>query len=68
MFELLGDYSGNHAVDAADYVVWQSQNGSSGVFEQFVADGDDDGDVDSADYDIWRQGSRFTPEMFDLAV
>jgi hypothetical protein len=56
VFELLGDYNNDGIsdppanVDSADYVTWQSQNGQSG---NLWADGDDDGDVDGDDYDLW---------------
>lgn len=47
-----GDYNGNGAVDAADYVVWRDTLGST---NNLVADGSGNGIVDSADYDFWRQ-------------
>jgi hypothetical protein len=57
-FELLGDYNDDGVigtspadVDSADYVTWRVQEGESGGV--FSADGDDDGDVDDDDYDIW---------------
>jgi hypothetical protein len=46
-FELVGDYNLSRSVDAADYVVWQEQNGQTG--SGLAADGDDDGDVDDSD-------------------
>jgi hypothetical protein len=33
--------------------MWRSQSGSTGGVEQFAADGDDDGDVDADDYNVW---------------
>ena len=73
VFDLLGDY--NHdgqadygSVSAADYTLWQDQNGSSGGFEQFSADGDDDGDVDADDYDIWTANFGHTLDLFALSV
>ncbi|MGL4514777.1 MAG: dockerin type I domain-containing protein [Lacipirellulaceae bacterium] len=57
VFDLLGDYDGDGvaggAVNAGDYTVYAEQLGSVGNWEQFSADGDDDGDVDSADHAIW---------------
>jgi hypothetical protein len=63
VFDLLGDYSRDGAVDSGDYVLWQTQNGSTGNQEQFAADGDDDGDVDSGDYSVWSShyGNSFQP-------
>ena len=52
----------------ADYVVWQTQNGSTGVPGQFTADGDDDGDVDQDDYDIWSQNFGNSLQLFELTV
>jgi hypothetical protein len=48
---LAGDYNGNGAVDAADYVVWRKTLGSTAVL---AADGDDNGRVDQYDYVVWR--------------
>ena len=51
---LLGDYNGNHVVDAADYVLWRRTVGNT-VSRPFVgADGDGSGTVDSPDYGVWR--------------
>jgi hypothetical protein len=59
-FELLGNYKldddGNGipdqpaAVTAADFTLWELLEGTSDL----SADGDDDGDVDQCDYDIWE--------------
>jgi hypothetical protein len=48
---LVGDYNGNGAVDAADYVVWRDTLGSK---SERAADGNNDKMIDSADYAIWR--------------
>jgi hypothetical protein len=48
---LVGDYNGNGAVDAADYVVWRDTLGSQA---ERAADGNNDQMIDSADYAIWR--------------
>ena len=50
MATLLGDYSGNGIVDAADYTVWADNFGST---TNLAADGNGDGVVDAADYTIW---------------
>jgi hypothetical protein len=42
-----GDYNGNGAVDAADYVLWRS----GGPLQNEVAS---TGTVDQADFDAWR--------------
>lgn len=51
LFELLGDYNADGSVDAADYVLWQEQEGEEG--SNLAADGNDNGVVDDDDYDIW---------------
>lgn len=70
VFELLGDYNGNRIVDAADYTVWRDTLGVGSAdpahWEQYAADGDDDGDVDQDDYDIW--GSHFGNTLSLLGV
>jgi hypothetical protein len=52
---LVGDYSGNGIVDAADYVVWRSTLGST---TDLRANGDNTGAsagvIDQADYSVWR--------------
>jgi Animal haem peroxidase len=45
-----GDFDGDGAVDAADYVVWRKYEGTSNAW----ADGDGDGVVGPEDYAIWR--------------
>ena len=49
---LAGDYNGDGAVDAADYVTWRETDGQS-VAAGTGADGDRNGLVDSNDYDVW---------------
>jgi hypothetical protein len=73
VFDLLGDYNNDGEADygsvsAADYTIWQNQNGSSGGLEQFSADGDDDGDVDAADYDIWHDNYGHALDLVDVGV
>lgn len=47
-----GDYSGNGAVDAADYVLWRNTLGQSGA--GLAADGNANQTIDSVDYSMWR--------------
>jgi hypothetical protein len=49
---LAGDYNGDGAVDAADYVVWRDTTGQSG--SGLAADGNGNQQIDQGDYDIWR--------------
>ena len=51
---LHGDYNGDGAIDAADYVAWRSGMGSTADLN---ADGNGDGRIDAGDYNVWR--SRF---------
>jgi hypothetical protein len=50
------DYNKNGIVDAADYIIWRKQDGTS-VPPYTGADGTGDGMVNQADYTFWR--SRF---------
>src|SRR5690349_1678566 len=52
LLAVTGDYSANHVVDAADYVLWRKSAGSTGAQP---ADGNGDLIVNDADRDIWRQ-------------
>lgn len=45
-----GDYNGDGAVDAADYVVWRHTAGGINL----AADGNRDGVVNNLDYNLWR--------------
>jgi hypothetical protein len=47
-----GDYNGNGVVDAADYVVWRDNLGST-ESHFYQGDGSGDGVVDNADYGLW---------------
>jgi hypothetical protein len=51
---LAGDYNGDGAVDAGDYIVWRRTLGTTGVPAFSGADGDGDGTVDQDDFDVWR--------------
>ena len=46
---LLGDYNGNHVVDAADYTVWRNSLGGSSLLNDATP-----GMVDVADYNYWK--------------
>lgn len=50
---LLGDYNGDHTVDAADYLIWRKTFGA--IVEMFEgADGSGNGMIDETDYGVWR--------------
>ncbi len=49
---LPGDFSGDGAVDAADYVVWRNSLGQSGP--NLAADGNRNNQIDAGDYDVWK--------------
>ena len=66
MFDLLGDYTRDGAVDSADYVLWASENGSTGAIEQFAADGNDDGLVDTNDYNVWSGHYGYTFHSYNV--
>ena len=51
--ELNGDYNGDGAIDAADYVVWRNTLGSM-VTPGTGADGNEDGEITQLDYQVWR--------------
>jgi Dockerin type I domain len=55
---VVGDYNGNGTVDAADYVVWRRQQGTTA--SGLAADGNGDGTVNTADYTIWRTNYSVT--------
>jgi hypothetical protein len=48
---LAGDYNGDGAVDAADYVVWRKTLGQTGI--GLAADGNANGEIEAGDYVIW---------------
>ena len=45
-----GDYNGNGAIDAADYVVWRDNLGTTNTIPNDLTPGM----VTQADYDVWR--------------
>jgi hypothetical protein len=67
---LAGDYNGNLAVDAADFVVWRNTMGA--IVSPFSgADGNGDGQIDAADYGVWRANfgkTAATATVFAVAV
>ncbi len=50
---LTGDYNGDGAVNAADYIVWRNTFGTT-VTPYSGADGDGSGTIGNADYALWR--------------
>jgi hypothetical protein len=50
--DLVGDYNGDGNVNGADYNIWRSQFGFTGV--NINSDGNGDGRVDMRDYVVWR--------------
>jgi hypothetical protein len=52
--KVAGDYNGDNVVDAADFVTWRDQDGTSPATPGTGADGDGSGFIDSLDYDYWR--------------
>ena len=50
---LPGDYNGNQAVDAADFVLWRKTKGAD-VPQYAGADGNGSSKIDDGDYDVWR--------------
>jgi hypothetical protein len=51
----LGDFNQNGVVDAADYVLWRRQLGTTGVTPYSGADGSGNGSVGPEDYGVWRE-------------
>jgi hypothetical protein len=47
---MAGDFNGNGAVDAADFVVWRKYEGTNNLW----ADGDGNGSVGPEDLALWR--------------
>jgi hypothetical protein len=66
-----GDFNGNGAVDAADYIVWRRNLGQT-VLPGSAGDGNEDGWIDQNDYAIWRANfgrtSNPAPARTDTAV
>jgi hypothetical protein len=57
---LPGDYNRNHVVDAADYTLWRNTLGQINVTPYTGADGDGDGKILRADYDVWEANYGLT--------
>ncbi len=51
-----GDFNGDGAADGEDFLLWQQQRGSTGLYPlaNLPADGNVDGVVDDADLELWR--------------
>ncbi len=62
---LPGDYNGDGAVNAADYVLWRNSANTS-VVAYSGADGDGSGYIDAADYAVWR--SHFGDTLGNSAI
>lgn len=54
---LAGDYNEDGIVNAADYVLWRNQRGSTTAY---FADGNNDGTVTQVDYEVWRSAFNST--------
>lgn len=67
--ELLGDYNGDHTVNAADYTVWRNTLRMY-VAQYSGADGDGSGQIDEADYQIWKDnyGESLSEEAATVAL
>ena len=65
-FSRWGDYCGNREVDAARYAQWLNQVNQTG--SKLAADGDDDGDVDQNDCNLWVQKFGFTLQLFNVSA
>jgi hypothetical protein len=66
--ELVGDYNGDGDVGAADYTVWNDTQGSTPDSGAVTADGDDDGDIDNLDDDVWATFSGNWFDVFDVSL
>jgi predicted outer membrane repeat protein len=71
VFELLGDYNDDGVtdvspsdVDTSDYIVWRDTEGS---MTDLSADGDDNGIVDDADYQLWQGNFGWTLMLHGIA-
>lgn len=57
---ILGDYNSDGAVDANDVVTWRKTFNATGL-PYFGADGNGDGIVNDADYQVWGANFGRTP-------
>lgn len=49
-----GDFDGDHDVDGADFVIWQTNFPKASGATLATGDADGDGDVDGADFVVWQ--------------
>ena len=74
-----GDYNGDSAVEAADYVIWRQTLGDSAAPNGSGADGNSNGSIEQGDYTYWRErygnaaaglgsGSTSVPEPMTVSV
>lgn len=78
VFDLLGDYNifedepGYRTVGQDDYDHWFAWNGygseSPTMWEAWPMDGDDDGDVDQADYNVWAAHQGNSLQVLNVAL
>jgi hypothetical protein len=71
VFELVGDYNGDWVTDgvnAADWTVWLNTQGSTASPTATTADGNDDGEVDAADEEVWDDHYGNTLSMTFVTV
>lgn len=68
VFELVGDYNGDGTVGAADQTVWNDTQGATPDPGDITADGDDDGDIDEDDEDVWTAHFGYTFALFNVSV
>lgn len=61
----VGDYNGDHRIDAADHSTWRDSVGDS-VESYNGADGDGSGVIDAGDYQTWRRNYGRTRETLTL--
>jgi hypothetical protein len=64
------DYNGDHAINAADYVMWRDTLGASVALRGDGADGNGNGIIDAADYAYWRRtfGQTLTPPPMEATT
>jgi hypothetical protein len=56
-----GDFDGDHDVDGADFVAWQTNFPKASGATRAQGDADGDGDVDGADFVVWQTNFPTSP-------